>query len=110
HAGGPNAGARGADAGRAARVSGAACRVGEARTALHGRDECARRPRAERRRARRRACARLRLTAKYRSSRAGEEAGLDEERHGNRLRDGLAVEALYREALCAAALDVSDEL
>ena len=40
---------------------------------------------------------------------ARREAGLDKERHDERLRDRLAVEALDREALGAAALDEPDE-
>ena len=49
------------------------------------------------------------LRAEDGSARAGEEAGLDEERHHHRSRDRLAVEALDREAFRAAALHVRDE-
>src|SRR5437868_5332427 len=51
----------------------------------------------------------LGLGPKDRTARAGEEAGLEEERHHVRLADGLTVEALDRETLRTAAPDVLDE-
>jgi len=50
-----------------------------------------------------------RLGPEHGPPRAGEEAGLEQERHGTRLNYGLAVEALDREPPGAAAPDVLDE-
>ena len=49
------------------------------------------------------------LRTKHGAPRPDEEACVDEERHHVALGDGLAVEALHREALGAARLDVLDE-
>ena len=49
------------------------------------------------------------LSPQHRAARAGEEAGLHEQRHDQRLRHGLAVEALDRETLRTATLDEPDE-
>src|SRR4029077_10805302 len=48
------------------------------------------------------------LCAKYGAARTGDEAGLEEQRHGDALGDGPAVEALDRQSLGAATLDESD--
>ena len=49
------------------------------------------------------------LRPQHGPARAGEEAGLDEQRERVRLDDGLAVETLDREPLRAAGADVGDE-
>ncbi len=49
------------------------------------------------------------LRAQHGASRAGQEAGLDEELHGFRLRDRLAVEALDRKTFRTTRPDVGDE-
>src|SRR4051794_5901602 len=51
----------------------------------------------------------MRLRTEDRTPRAGEEAGLDEQRHRNRLDDRLAVEPLHRQALAAGAADMRNE-
>jgi hypothetical protein len=49
------------------------------------------------------------LGTQHGAARSGHEAGLDEQRHYRRVRDGLAVEALYSHTLRAHGADVGDE-
>ena len=50
-------------------------------------------------------CPLLRLSPQHGAPRAGEEAGLDEQRHDERPRHGLAVETLHGKPLRTAPLD-----